>query len=214
MRVVSVFGRVGAGDRSRWTRLAAPLLLLVALSACAELLPDLSTGLARDKSSIPVIEPTPAQERMVALDPPKSTPPIMAEGQQRETAAIDSAPKPAPPLVSRPKSTREPVQTRRAPARPAKPVFDPDQLLGLGRAQVVAMLGMPDLLRRDPPAQLWLYEGKACTAHLFLYQSSPDSAYEVRHFETQQAATASACFASLVARRSSGGSGGQVGQLR
>ncbi len=214
MRGVSVFGRVGAGDRSRWTRWAAPMLLLVALSACAELLPDPSKGLGRDKSSIAVIEPMPAQERMVALDPSKSSPPIVAEGQQRETAAIDSAPKPAPPQSSKPQSTQEPVQTRRAPVRPAKPVFDPDQLLGLGRDQVLAMLGMPDLLRRDPPAQLWLYEGKSCTAHLFLYQSSPDSGFEVRHFETQQAATASACFASLVARRSSGGSGGQVGQLR
>ena len=213
MRGASVFGRVGVGDRSRWTRLAAPLLLFVALSACAELLPDLSKGLARDKPSVAVIEPMPAQERMVAIDPSKSSPPIVAESQQRETAAVESAPKLTLPQFSKPKSKQEPGLTLRAPARPATPVFNPDQLLGLGRDQVVAMLGMPDLLRRDPPAELWLYEGKSCTAHLFLYPSSRDSDYEVRHFETQQAATASACFASLVARRSSG-SGGQVGQLR
>ena len=75
----------------------------------------------------------------------------------------------------------------------------------------MALLGAPSLLRRDPPAELWLYEGNACTAHLFLYQSGPGDDYRVRHLETggDRAVAGEVCLGSFV-----GGNGRVFGQLR
>lgn len=219
-----VYFRVLLAGCTRWlgfgphaTRVAAPLLVAAALAACTTPLSTVAQRHLQQTSRIPVVAPTPAQDRLVAINPYESVPPIVAEGEERETAAIESTPTltplPTPPLT--PSPSLAPAQ-RTVPRRPAGTVFDPDQLLGMGRDQVVALLGMPNLLRRDPPAELWLYEGQACTAHLFLYQSSPDSDYQVRYVETQAgqqpaAANAGDCFAGL---GTSGGGGGQFGMLR
>ncbi len=66
-------------------------------------------------------------------------------------------------------------------------------------------------MNRDPPAELWLYEGNACTAHLFLYQSAPGDDYQVRHFETRGDHTIAGevCLGSFV-----GGNGRTYGLLR
>ena len=208
-----VYFQVLVAARSRWlgfgprgTRAAAPLIVAAALAACTAPLSTVALRQLQQDSRIPVVAPTPAQDRLVAINPYESLPPIVAEGEERETAAVESTPSLTP--------SPAPAQ-RTAPPRPVRTVFDPDQLLGMGRDQVVAVLGMPNLLRRDPPAELWLYEGQACTAHLFLYQSSPDGDYQVRYVETQAgqqpaAANAGDCFAGLV----TSGNGGQFGQLR
>lgn len=209
-----VYFRVLLAGCTRWlgfgprgTRLAAPLLLVAALAACTGPLSTVAQRHIQQETRIPVVAPAPAQDRLVAINPYESAPPIVAVGEEQETAAVESTPTLAP------SPSPAPAQ-RTAPRRPIRTVFDPDRLLGMGRDQVVALLGTPNLLRRDPPAELWLYEGQACTAHLFLYQLSPDSDYQVRYFETQvdqqpAAASAGACFASLV---TSGG--GQFGLLR
>ncbi|MCH8183425.1 MAG: hypothetical protein IID55_09605 [Proteobacteria bacterium] len=208
-----VYFQVLVAARPRWlgfgprgTRAAAPLIVAAALAACTAPLSTVALRQLQQDSRIPVVAPTPAQDRLVAINPYESLPPIVAEGEERETAAVESTPSLTP--------SPAPAQ-RTAPPRPVRTVFDPDQLLGMGRDQVVAVLGMPNLLRRDPPAELWLYEGQACTAHLFLYQSSPDGDYQVRYVETQAgqqpaAANAGDCFAGLV----TSGNGGQFGQLR
>ncbi len=197
---------LGSGRRA--IRLAAPLLLVAALAACVAPLSTVAQRHDQRDTRIPVVVPMPAQDRLIAINPYKSAPSIVAVGEEQETAAIESTGK------SSRSSALTPTQ-QTSPRRPGGTVFDSDQLLGLGRDQVVALLGTPDLLRREPPAELWLYEGQACTAHLFLYQSTPDSDYEVRYFETlagQQTGAASAgdCFASLV----TSGGGGQFGLLR
>lgn len=195
-----------SGFGLRGIRVAAPLLAAVALAACTVPLSTVAQRHEQQETRIPVVAPTPAQDRLVAINPYDSAPPIVAEGEEQETAAVESA----PTLTPSPTPER-----RTAPRRPLRTVFDPDRLLGMGRDQVVALLGTPDLLRRDPPAELWLYEGRACTAHLFLYQSSPDGGYQVRYVETQAGqrpatARAGACFASLV----TSGGGGRFGLLR
>ncbi len=199
--------RFGFGPRR--IRVAAPLLVAAALAACTV---PLSTEAQRQRlqeTRIPVVAPTPAQDRLIAINPYESAPAIVAVGEEEETAATESTRAPTPSGSAAPTP-----EQRTAPRRPVRTVFDSDRLLGMGRDQVVALLGTPNLLRRDPPAELWLYEGQTCTAHLFLYQSSPDSDYQVRYVETQVdrqpvAASASACFASLVTR-----GGGQFGLLR
>ncbi len=198
------------GLGSRGTRIATPLLVAAALTACTVPLSTVAQRHEQQEARIPVVAPTPAQDRLIAINPNKSAPSIVAVGEEQETASLEST---ATPQTSRSLEAK-PAQ-RAAPRRPVRTVFDPNRLLGMGRDQIVALLGAPNLLRRDPPAELWLYEGQACTAHLFLYQSSPDSDYQVRYVETlvgQQSAAASAgaCFASLV----TSGGGGQFGQLR
>lgn len=197
-------------------RLAAPLLFVMGLAACTEPLSTVANRHENPAPTIPVVTAAPAENRMVAIDPVASDTAIVAFGEEQEIAAVETTPGPQAPAAhqngsSNPAKRQQSTAKRTTPAEPSKPIFDTDRLVGLGRDQVLALLGAPDLLRRDPPAELWLYEGQSCTAHLFLYQSPAGSAYEVRHFETQEGKQASECFASLVA---SSGSGSQVGALR
>lgn len=210
MSAASAIGRrsskcvFGAGFRLRGIRMVSPLLLAAVLAACTGPLSTAAQRHNQQETKIPVVAPAPAQERLVAIDPYKTAPSIAAEGQEQETAAIKSKP-----------TRRAAERQQGTPRRSARAIFDPNRLLGLRRDDVVALLGTPSLLRRDPPAELWLYEGRACTAHVFLYQTSPGSAYEVRHVEAQvseqpAAANAGACLASLV----TAGDGGRFGLLR
>ena len=195
---------------------AAPLLFVLGLAACTEPLSTVANRHEDPAPRIPVVTPAPAENRLVAIDPAASGTAIVALGEEEKIAALETTPSPQAPTVlqdtaAKPAQPQQSIAKPTAPAIPEKPIFDTDSLVGLGRDQVLALLGTPDLLRRDPPAELWLYEGQSCTAHLFLYPSAAGSTYEVRHFETQEGAQASDCFASLVAR---GGSGSQVGALR
>ena len=180
-------------------RIAAPLLLAAALAACTAPLSTVAQRHEQQETRIPVATPVPAQDRLVAVNPSRSAPPIIAKGEELETAAIETNLSPTPSPTSRSTSSERPAPRRRAAA-----AFDPGRLIGMGRDQVVALLGTPTLLRRDPPAELWLYEGQSCTAHLFLYQDSQDGDYQVRHLETQvgqdQADAGAACLANLMTR--------------
>lgn len=54
-----------------------------------------------------------------------------------------------------------------APTTPA--TIDPKDLRGLARADVAALLGEPDLDRREANAEALLYSGGGCVLHVFLY---------------------------------------------
>lgn len=62
-----------------------------------------------------------------------------------------------------------PSATAALPA-PRHTDVDPNRLLGAGRADVEALLGTPALIRREPPAEVWQYQGRACVFDLFLYE--------------------------------------------
>lgn len=47
---------------------------------------------------------------------------------------------------------------------------DPDQFIGLDALAVARRLGAPDLVRRDGPAEVWLYGGSGCVVDIFLYK--------------------------------------------
>lgn len=74
-----------------------------------------------------------------------------AAGRRREMAALapSRAQQPAPPLPS--------IDS------------DPRRLLGLDRARLTALLGAPEFLRSDAPAELWRYRARHCILDLFLY---------------------------------------------
>lgn len=92
------------------------------------------------------------------------------------------------------------------PARPSRaPAFvanlDPAALLGLARADVAALLGPPNILRRDPPAEMWQYQNEACVLHVFLFAAKAEAGYRVRHVEVRdnKSDTAPAgCYAGLI----------------
>ena len=76
-------------------------------------------------------------------------------GNQAETS-------PATPIQEAP-------QEARLEAEPAPVSIDTQKLIGLNGAQLTRQLGPPRLIRRDGPAEVWLYQSGACTVHFYLY---------------------------------------------
>ncbi len=52
---------------------------------------------------------------------------------------------------------------------------DPEQLLGLGPDALSDLLGRPELIRRESPAQVWQYRGADCVFDVILYQDAGGS---------------------------------------
>ena len=59
-------------------------------------------------------------------------------------------------------------------ARPPEPEVDddPDRLIGLGPDALSDILGRPELIRRESPAQVWQYRGVDCVFDVVLYQQA------------------------------------------
>ena len=66
-------------------------------------------------------------------------------------------------------SPATPTQETRLEADPAPVSIDTQKLIGLNGAQLTRQLGPPRLIRRDGPAEVWLYQSGACTVHFYLY---------------------------------------------
>lgn len=49
---------------------------------------------------------------------------------------------------------------------------DPEQLLGKDPDQVEDLLGAPELVRRESPAQIWQYRGRSCIFDVVLYDEA------------------------------------------
>lgn len=66
----------------------------------------------------------------------------------------------------------------------------------------MALLGVPNLKRHDDPAEIWQYQTRACTLHIFLYRAAKGDPYKVRHFETRargkDEVSEKACFVGLL----------------
>ena len=52
---------------------------------------------------------------------------------------------------------------------------DPERLIGLERDGLYDLLGMPEIVRRESPAQVWQYRGVTCVFDVFLYEDGEDS---------------------------------------
>jgi hypothetical protein len=60
-------------------------------------------------------------------------------------------------------------------------------LHGKTHADLVSLLGAPDFVRRDPPAEIWQYRGVDCVLDLFLYPEAGE--VQVVHAETRDRQT-------------------------
>ncbi len=113
-----------------------------------------------------------------------------------------AAPAPPGPAVARVSPQPAPLPARPDPAPPAKIYPEPAHLSGLDGSRVLALLGVPNLKRHDDPAEIWQYQTRSCTLHIFLYRSAKGNAYKVRHFETsargKDGVSGKACFVGLL----------------
>lgn len=117
---------------------------------------------------------------------------------------------PAEHLAVAPVRPAEPSPGAPAAASPAKPVDGKtdakaiEDLRGLGRAELVSLLGEPDFLRRDAPAEVWQYRVPDCILDVFLYRDGGET--RVVHAEARSRGlvlvTTSNCSASILTRRS------------
>ena len=66
------------------------------------------------------------------------------------------------------------------------------------------LLGEPNLVRQEPPAQVWLYADGSCVFHVYLYEQPGDGGYRVTHYDMLTHARAIRpardCFGSLLQR--------------
>ncbi|HEX3971386.1 MAG TPA: hypothetical protein VHX19_08680 [Stellaceae bacterium] len=74
-----------------------------------------------------------------------------------------------------------------APSESIKP--DIKDLAGLAPADVLSILGKPDLKRTEPPAELWQYRAADCVLNLFFYDEA--NGYRLTHVEAWQRTLAS-----------------------
>ena len=108
-------------------------------------------------------------------------------------AACSQGPKPAitpttpPPAAILPPPVEPPPGI---PIPPAPPRGEPTDYLNLSEANLRALLGAPQFMRRDGGTQMWRYDGTQCRAFFFLY--GPGGADTVRHVETVPAGATSA----------------------
>jgi len=63
----------------------------------------------------------------------------------------------------------------------------PPKVLGLKPHDVQELLGMPKLVRRDDPAEVWQYRSSACVLDVFLYPEET-GAQQVRYLEARTVA--------------------------
>ncbi len=61
----------------------------------------------------------------------------------------------------------------------------PTELVGLGKEGVQDLLGEPQLIRRDGPAEVWQYTANACILDLFLYEVGEHHRVEYMELRTQ-----------------------------
>jgi hypothetical protein len=85
------------------------------------------------------------------------------------------------------------------------PVAGPAPLKGLDHTQVTALLGEPQFMRRDRPAQIWQYRSARCALDLFLYEDPGGATHRVQHLEVRADRPARvserACFRGLLEHR-------------
>ena len=139
------------------------------------------------------------REDRAAVPPPRV---VVDEAKSAQTAGVrppsvvrltPPAPRPTEPARSAERTTVRPTPPRTpaaapAPAKPPEPAIaalEPARLVGLGRSALADLLGTPELLRTEPPGEVWLYKSAACVAHIYLYEEGGPEDYQVRYVETR-----------------------------
>ncbi|MDA0368163.1 MAG: hypothetical protein O3C65_03830 [Proteobacteria bacterium] len=160
---------------------------LVALAACAAPADEsvrVAAILHEDRSAAPATAPSSVvvnearAARSLQVQPP---------GAVRLTPLA-----PRPSEIATPRATVSTAPAADpAPAKPVEPVIallEPARLVGLGRSELADLMGTPELLRNEPPGEVWLYKSDACVAHIYLYEEAGPEDYQVSYVETRSQA--------------------------
>lgn len=79
---------------------------------------------------------------------------------------------------------------------------DPETLIGLAPQQLGEALGVPELQRREPPAEVWQYRTATCVFDIYLYDE--DDGPRAAHYEARSrsngAVDPALCLGSVVQR--------------
>ena len=104
---------------------------------------------------------------------PESEPPPEAAPAPTAPEAVPAAEGQPVAAEAAPAAQGQPDRSETA-ALPPAPRFDDDpaRLMGLDRAGLAKLLGNPELLRREPPAEIWQYRGGSCVFDVFLYEEA------------------------------------------
>jgi len=152
-------------------RRLAPLLLALALTACAA-----------DKA------------KPVATTPPPESAPVVAEVvpeakfEPVSQAVIDAAVAAVTP--DEPTTAPEPAIDD-----------NPALLMDLDGPGLEALLGIPSFSRQETGARVWQYAGTACILDIYLYNDGPNTPYRVTYFEVRGDAAERLCFRNLLLAR-------------
>jgi len=114
---------------------------------------------------------------------PAGAPPETPPPKTQSMAAIEPA-----VVTVAPATETEPQPEAIARLPEAEPIDDdPAQLMALDRAALEALLGPPGLLREEPPAEVWLYQGTGCALQVFLYPERAGAPHRVTYYEVRGA---------------------------
>jgi hypothetical protein len=118
----------------------------------------------------------PAPETAATVDGPETETEIADAGAStlrsgRAAAAEDG---PGARKADTPETAPEGAGGEETAALPPEPVIDDDprRLMGLDRAGLSAILGDPQLVRREAPAEIWQYRSETCVFDVFLYDQA------------------------------------------
>ncbi len=93
--------------------------------------------------------------------------------QAPATQPAAEAPRQPAAAEAAPAAQEQPGRSETAALPPAPRIDDdPSRLMGLDRAGLAELLGNPELLRREPPAEIWQYRGGSCVFDVFLYEEA------------------------------------------
>jgi len=109
-------------------------------------------------------------------------------GGERQHAAAVAVPIPSAVALALPPLQIQPAVASPAAPAPIVPAAAPadaalPRLTGRTRADLALLLGTPDFVRRDPPAEIWQYRSAACVLDLFLYPEAGE--FQVTYAETR-----------------------------
>ena len=75
----------------------------------------------------------------------------------------------SPPGVHDPSSAASGQEQANVAALPPVEEIEPDSLMGLAGEELEGRLGVPFMVRREKPAEIWQYRGKSCVFDVFFY---------------------------------------------
>ena len=148
---------------------ALPVLLLPLIAAC------------QSTSAPPALQPAPIAS-VAATTPGRPVSPRRVPSQNvLRTAPVGNVDKTGARPTAAPDA--ETLLRQHFASLGEPPFDDPVALKGRKADNVTAILGDPDLVRHDAPAEMWQYAGEGCVLTLILYQKA--GSMTVDHVETR-----------------------------